>query len=132
WAGGGMVSAEVEAELARQGLPAMAPELALRGLELALGADRTSLAIVDVDWAHFAPVFAAARPRPLLLGVDAAKAAIAGATGPARDAGTGAFEAQVRALSAAARHAFVAAVVAEETAAVLGIAEPSALPVRQG
>ncbi|MER5261877.1 SDR family NAD(P)-dependent oxidoreductase [Actinosynnema sp. NPDC002837] len=50
----------------RQGLPLMDPEQALVALGRALDNDDTCVAIVDVAWDRFLPVFSASRPRPLL------------------------------------------------------------------
>ncbi|MET7867225.1 type I polyketide synthase [Micromonospora taraxaci] len=70
WADGGMAAdSAVDEQLRRRGLRPMAPERALRGLRSAVGDDRTSVVIADVDWATFAPAFTAARPSPLLDGV---------------------------------------------------------------
>ncbi|MGW3994733.1 type I polyketide synthase [Amycolatopsis sp. NPDC004772] len=52
--------------LLRQGLPFLDPDLAFAGLRQVLADDDTFLAVADVDWARFAPVFTALRPRPLL------------------------------------------------------------------
>ncbi|MET8853227.1 type I polyketide synthase, partial [Amycolatopsis sp. NPDC004625] len=52
--------------LLRQGLPFLDPDLAFAGLRQVLADDETFLAVADVDWARFAPVFTALRPRPLL------------------------------------------------------------------
>ncbi|MBW1600479.1 type I polyketide synthase [Streptomyces sp. JJ38] len=52
--------------LRRQGLPLIDPDTAFAGLHQALDHDETFVAIADVDWARFLPVFASARPRPLL------------------------------------------------------------------
>src|SRR5690606_31066676 len=76
WADGGMLSDEADAQLRRRGLFPMAPAVALRGLDLALRSERASLAVADVDWSRFAPAFAAARPRPLLLGIEEARSAL--------------------------------------------------------
>ncbi|MEO3770587.1 type I polyketide synthase [Micromonospora sp. B9E7] len=70
WADGGMAAdSAVDEQLRRRGLRPMAPERALRGLRAAVGDDRTSVVVADVDWATFAPAFTAARPSPLLDGV---------------------------------------------------------------
>ncbi|MEV1160473.1 type I polyketide synthase, partial [Micromonospora chokoriensis] len=70
WADGGMAAdSAVDEQLRRRGLRPMAPERALRGLRSAVGDDRTSVVVADVDWATFAPAFTAARPSPLLDGV---------------------------------------------------------------
>ncbi|MDS0136277.1 SDR family NAD(P)-dependent oxidoreductase [Amycolatopsis sp. CM201R] len=52
--------------LLRQGLPFLDSDLAFAGLRQVLADDDTFLAVADVDWARFAPVFTALRPRQLL------------------------------------------------------------------
>jgi NADP-dependent 3-hydroxy acid dehydrogenase YdfG len=52
--------------LRKQGLPLIDPDTAFAGLQQALEHDETFVAVADVDWARFLPVFASARPRPLL------------------------------------------------------------------
>ncbi|MFD7668473.1 type I polyketide synthase [Streptomyces sp. NPDC059788] len=54
------------ARLLRQGMHFLNPERALTALEQALTDDETFLAVADVDWAKFAPVFTAMRSWPLL------------------------------------------------------------------
>ncbi|MCD9593150.1 type I polyketide synthase [Streptomyces sp. 8ZJF_21] len=50
----------------RQGLPFIDPQLAVAALQRAMDDDETVLAVAEVDWSRFAPVFTSARPRPLL------------------------------------------------------------------
>jgi NADP-dependent 3-hydroxy acid dehydrogenase YdfG/acyl carrier protein len=52
--------------LVRQGVNFLDPDRALTALGQVLDDDETFLALADVDWARFAPVFSAARDRPLL------------------------------------------------------------------
>ncbi|MFI0227915.1 type I polyketide synthase [Streptomyces lydicus] len=54
------------ARLVRQGMNFLDPERALTALGQVVADEETYLAVADVDWARFAPVFSAARPRPLL------------------------------------------------------------------
>ncbi|MGW0337529.1 SDR family NAD(P)-dependent oxidoreductase [Streptomyces sp. NPDC003011] len=112
-----------EAQLERQGLPLLDPGLALAGLgrELAAGGGRP-VTLVDVRWESFAPVFASARPRPLLDEIPAARAALQRATDPGGD-GAGADGGRLRRLahlSEAARGREVLDVVTAEVSAVLG------------
>src|SRR5262249_28959077 len=70
WSGKGMGDdATVQDQLHRRGLSARAPHLAISALQQALKHGETTLTVADVDWARFAPAFAAARPRPLLDGL---------------------------------------------------------------
>ncbi|GAA5202317.1 hypothetical protein GCM10023322_84100 [Rugosimonospora acidiphila] len=105
WAGGGLAGdADTVQMLRRRGLPPMEPGTAMIEFERAVTGGDTVVAVADVDWARFAPAFAAARPRPLLDGIAEARAALgdepdddtggqaplaerlAGLTGQARDA----------------------------------------------
>ncbi|MEU0538035.1 type I polyketide synthase, partial [Amycolatopsis tolypomycina] len=54
------------ARLVRQGMNFLDPDRALTALGQVLDDDETFIALADVDWARFAPVFSAARERPLL------------------------------------------------------------------
>ncbi|HET6711708.1 beta-ketoacyl reductase, partial [Amycolatopsis sp.] len=54
------------ARLVRQGMNFLDPDRALTALGQVLDDDETFIALADVDWARFAPVFGAARERPLL------------------------------------------------------------------
>ncbi|WP_405649594.1 type I polyketide synthase [Streptomyces sp. NBC_00019] len=112
-----------EVQLERQGLPLLEPGLALAGLgrELAAGGGRP-VALVDVRWETFAPVFASARPRPLLDGIPAVRAALERAAHPWTVAADGGEE-RVRRLARlpeAARAREVLDVVTAEVSAVLG------------
>ncbi|WP_405826869.1 SDR family NAD(P)-dependent oxidoreductase [Streptomyces sp. NBC_00838] len=53
-------------QMYRQGLPFLDRDLALDALAQVLGDRETVLAVAEVDWPTFVPVFTAARPRPLL------------------------------------------------------------------
>ncbi|MFE6880109.1 SDR family NAD(P)-dependent oxidoreductase, partial [Streptomyces sp. NPDC057677] len=53
-------------QMYRQGLPFLDRDRALDALAQVLASDETVLAIAEVDWPTFVPVFTAARPRPLL------------------------------------------------------------------
>ncbi|WP_308190048.1 type I polyketide synthase [Streptomyces aculeolatus] len=73
--------------LRRQGLPLLDPETALAGLRQALDHDETFVALADVDWERFLPVFTSARPSPLLAEIAAEQrpAADRAAAGPVRE-----------------------------------------------
>ncbi|MGF1430821.1 type I polyketide synthase, partial [Kitasatospora sp. LaBMicrA B282] len=67
WAGAGMAADDVVAErLRRGGVAPLAPELAVRALARAAGADLASVLVADLDWARLAPALTTARPLPLL------------------------------------------------------------------
>ncbi|WP_128382561.1 type I polyketide synthase, partial [Streptomyces cavernae] len=64
--GGGMAVNIVREQLRWRGIPFMDAKLAVDGLRQALDHDDTFLAVADIDWERFVPVFTAAHPRPLL------------------------------------------------------------------
>ncbi|XXT63555.1 SDR family NAD(P)-dependent oxidoreductase [Sorangium sp. So ce590] len=131
WAGEGMVTREVESQLRSRGVAVMSPDKALAGLEMALRLGRTSVAIADVDWSRFAPSFSAARPRPLLDGIEEARRAQE-SRGPQPAAGGTALRDTLLGLSEAERREQVRQLVASETAAVLGMPDPSRLDPDRG
>src|SRR5262249_27697884 len=65
WAGDGLLTAQTADALRRRGVLSMAPPLAVATLARALDHDETTITVADIDWTRFAPIFAAARPRPL-------------------------------------------------------------------
>jgi hypothetical protein len=66
WAGEGMAGEAMRAYLARRGLRAMDPALALAALEVALGSGEAHVLVVDIEWETFRESFEAWGPRPLL------------------------------------------------------------------
>ncbi|WP_158939676.1 SDR family NAD(P)-dependent oxidoreductase, partial [Streptomyces sp. NRRL S-87] len=77
WADGGMAAeGEAEEQLTRRGLPPVAPAANLLALERAVAGPYPAVTAADVDWATFAPVFAAARPRPLVGDLPEVRAAL--------------------------------------------------------
>ncbi|MEU5809425.1 amino acid adenylation domain-containing protein [Streptomyces sp. NPDC047718] len=123
WADGGMVTAEAERTARSRGMLPLAPGRALRALGRVLDAGMASAGVAHMDWSLFAPAYGAARRRPLLDGIEEARAATA-------DGGTGGENASAQAEWAAAltgrpRQEQLAAVVdlvGQEVAAVLGMA----------
>ncbi len=78
WAGSGMAAdAEAVRMLRGRGLPPIDPAHGVAAFRRALAAGDAAVVVADVDWARFAPVFTAARPRPLLADLPAARAALA-------------------------------------------------------
>ena len=76
WSGGGMVDEDSSARLRRLGIAEMDPELAIEVLRQALDRDESHLVVADIDWEKFAPVYAFARPRPLLHDLPEARRAL--------------------------------------------------------
>ncbi len=66
WSGGGMVSDQHAVAMSRRGVSLLDREPAMAALRAAIVGDGTVLTVADVDWSRFAPVFASARPRPLI------------------------------------------------------------------
>ncbi|MFE9663288.1 type I polyketide synthase [Streptomyces sp. NPDC005955] len=108
--------------LDEHGLRRMDPATAVDALQQALDDDETVIAVADVDWERFAPVFASSRPSPLLRTVPAAARALGGSGGTdevASPAATG-LRRTLAPLSAADRTRTVLDLVRTEAAAVLG------------
>ncbi|MGW7594718.1 SDR family NAD(P)-dependent oxidoreductase, partial [Streptomyces rubiginosohelvolus] len=66
WGESGMAAGDGGDQLARRGLPAMAPGLAMAALQGAVAGDDGVVTVADVDWERFAPAFTIGRPSPLL------------------------------------------------------------------
>ncbi|MEU0929283.1 type I polyketide synthase [Streptomyces malaysiensis] len=70
-------------QLRRRGLRFMDPALGVAALRQTLDHDQTHLAIADIDWDSFIPVFTSARPSPLLDELPAMRRIQEGADGAA-------------------------------------------------
>ncbi|MCF3171582.1 SDR family NAD(P)-dependent oxidoreductase, partial [Streptomyces violaceoruber] len=125
WAGGGMAALEGDA-LRRRGLVELAPEVAIGAMRRAVEEDLGCVTVADVDWARFAPAFAAARPRPLIGDLPEAREAL---NPDSKEAGGGADElaALLAGKTAVEQERHVAALVCAETARVLGHPDTSAV-----
>jgi len=123
------MSPEVDEEqLRRQGLPFLDPGRALTALEAILAGDETFVTVADVDWKVFAPVFASARPRPLLAGIEEARAVLDGTSEPAQQpAPSESWTERLAGLSPAEQEAALLELVTTQVAAVLGHASPDAI-----
>ncbi|WP_437670502.1 type I polyketide synthase [Sorangium sp. So ce131] len=133
WAGRGMAdSAEVQEQLRRRGLRAMAPELALAALEQALDHGEPTLVVVDLDWARFAPSFAAARPRPLLDELPEVGQALAGPDPLSPHEREAPLLTRLRPLPAPEQLDELLAVVKRHVAAVLGHADVGSIEPDRG
>ncbi|MEH0515973.1 SDR family NAD(P)-dependent oxidoreductase [Streptomyces sp. B21-079] len=127
WAGGGMVDAEVGEQLARRGVPAMEPALAVRALRESVAADETTVVVADIRWDRFVPAYCAHGHRPLIDEIpdvqtlpaaqDAERAA--GRTADASTAADG-LRGELAALPAAKRKRRLAELVRTHVVAVLG------------
>ncbi|MER5705841.1 type I polyketide synthase, partial [Micromonospora sp. NPDC002296] len=130
WGEAGMAVGEAGEQLSRRGLPAMAPELAVAGLERALEAGDVSVVVADVRWDRFASSFTALRPSPLLTEIPEAQAALAVAdptvAGPTDQAS--ALRERLVALPATDAEAFLLDLVRSQVASVLGHAGVESVP----
>ncbi|MFF4920712.1 type I polyketide synthase [Kitasatospora sp. NPDC001261] len=118
--------------LRRQGMNFLETERALTALDQTLADDETFIALADVTWEKFAPVFRAARPRPLLDAIPEAREQedrgpdAAGSDRPAEATGE-LFHALVG-LTAAERRRAVVELVRAHAAAVLGHGSAAEVP----
>ncbi|MEU8787741.1 SDR family oxidoreductase, partial [Streptomyces sp. NPDC048637] len=103
--------------LLRQGMNFLDTDRALTALGEVLADDETFIALADVEWEKFAPVFRAARPRPLLDTIPEAQDETA--TGTAADE-RGEFASRLANAPAADRRRTVVELVRSHAAAVLG------------
>ncbi|WP_335984382.1 beta-ketoacyl reductase, partial [Streptomyces sp. CA2R106] len=123
WAEVGMAAGSSGAHdhLARLGVSAMAPGLAVAALQRAVEDDEALVTVADMDWSTFVPAFTLARPSHLFAllpeAAPADPAALDGTEAAAADAG---FARRLAALPAEERREELLALVREHTAAVLG------------
>ncbi len=129
WAGGGMVSDDHAVAMSRRGVSLLDREPAMAALRAAITGDGTVLTVADVDWARFAPVFASARPRPLIGDLPEVAAQRAG-TDPAADGGdevrTG-LRKRLADLTAAEQNRLLVDLIRTAAAEVIGHDSPYAL-----
>ncbi|WP_435613584.1 type I polyketide synthase [Streptomyces sp. bgisy159] len=123
--GGGMAVNVVREQLRWRGIPFMDADIAVTGLQQALDHDETFLAIADIDWERFVPVFTAAHPRPLLHEVPEVAEAIKAEEAVLDSAADrrGGLRAELAALPPAERDRALTDVVRTHVAAVLGYAQ---------
>ncbi|OQO89683.1 hypothetical protein B1813_22555 [Saccharomonospora piscinae] len=121
WADGGMAAGHAGEHLLRQGLPAMAPELAVIAMHRAISGAAPVVAVADVDWSRFAPAFSSARAWPLFDELPEASAALEG-TGEADQDGeqSSALHTRLAGMTAEDRHEHLLELVRTEAAGVLG------------
>ncbi|SEP53569.1 Erythronolide synthase docking [Amycolatopsis saalfeldensis] len=106
--------------LRRRGLGFMSPDLAVTGLRQALDYDETCVAIADVEWDRFLPVFASARTRPLFDDLpDVGQVVASSVEEPDRD-GASPWSDRLSRLPAREREQTLRDLVCSQAAAVLG------------
>ncbi|MER5642630.1 type I polyketide synthase [Kitasatospora sp. NPDC002227] len=130
WAEGGMAAdgSVVEQRTRRAGLPAMTPEAATTAYRRSLDAGGPALlAIVDVDWARFAPGFTAARPSRLFDRLPEAMDVLAAFQETGTDPGTLDLSARLAQLAPGERAEALLTLVRGKVALVLGHTSPQAV-----
>jgi len=122
WDGEGMVEQQqAGATLRKHGLDPMAPAAALEALEQALLLGEASVAVADIRWDTYAPVFASTHSRPLIEDLPEVKAALQGRGGSEE---TGGLAQRLRDAPAEERRQMLLEIVRSEVARVLGYASP--------
>ncbi|MGW5868672.1 type I polyketide synthase [Streptomyces sp. NPDC055239] len=119
WAGGGMVTGDLDDQLRRRGMRPMRPELAVGALATALATGETTLTVADIDWARFAPGFTAARSRPLISDIPDV-VALAAQDAEEQPASGGALADRLTGLAEADRQRLLLDLVRGHAATVLG------------
>ncbi|MGW5121373.1 beta-ketoacyl reductase [Streptomyces noursei] len=131
WGEVGMATVpEVHQRLHRQGVRAMAPDLAIGALQQMLEDGDTTLAVTLMDWEAFAPSFTAGRPSALFSTVpEAVRALHDDGDAVAGDAPAAPpLRRHLEELSAAERGRALVEAVRAEASATLGHANPDAVP----
>jgi len=114
-------------QIRRSGLVFMEPRRALAALRRVMDDDETAIAIADIDWDRYHPVFTVRRPTALFdelpdvrrLGADAEQSADSD------------FAVRLRSLPAAEQHRLLLDLVRRQAATVLGHSSADALPERR-
>ena len=132
WAEGGMAAddALVEARTSRGGMPSLPAARAVAALDQAVGLGDTRIAVVDIEWARFAPVYTAVRPSALLSAIPEARQALAVAAAQAADV-LPAFLARLAEASDAERRRLLQDLVCTQVALVLGHGSAAAIDPRR-
>jgi acyl transferase domain-containing protein/acyl carrier protein len=122
WAGAGMSSHQegVVEVLRRRGLECMEPRLAVEALQQALLADESSLAVADVRWDTYAPLFTSARARPLIEDLPEVRSVLDAGTQLDGAAAGSELRARLREASARERRQLLLELVRSEVARVMG------------
>jgi A-type KR domain-containing polyene macrolide polyketide synthase len=115
-------------QIRRSGLGFIDPDLALTGLRGALDNDDSVVAIAEVDWARYHPVFTAGRPATLFDDVPEVRAL---AEPEERTEPESGLAAELHALSGPEQERMLLNLVRTEAAAVLGHGSGDAVPERR-
>ncbi|MER7006051.1 type I polyketide synthase [Dactylosporangium sp. NPDC000555] len=114
--------------LDEHGLRRIDPEVAIAALQQVLDDDETVVAVADVDWERFAPVFASSRPSALLRALPEARAAIEGDDAAGQTPVASQLRRRLARLPVAERTRTVLDLVRTQAATVLGHDSPQAVP----
>ncbi|WP_217189780.1 type I polyketide synthase, partial [Streptomyces buecherae] len=118
---------ETRARVRRQGLPLMPAELAVAALQQALDQDDTFVAVADIDWERFVPLFTSMRPSRLLDALPAARRLLERPDAPRTEettAGTGAaaeLRDRLAALTTADQETALTELITRHAVVVLGL-----------
>ncbi len=127
--GGGMGLEVVQEQLRWRGIPFMDPKLAVAAMQQVLDRDECFIAVADIDWERFVPVFTAARHRPLLTEVPEVAELLRAEQERLRDdvpdTQSAGLLARLRGLSAEDQEQAVLDLVRGQVAGVLGHSSPN-------
>ncbi|MEU6085095.1 type I polyketide synthase [Streptomyces sp. NPDC047108] len=130
--GGGMALEVVQEQLRWRGIPFMDPALAVAAMQQVLDRDECLVAVADIDWERFVPVFTAARPRPLLTEVPEVAELLRAEEERNRrepDTETAGLVSRLRAMTAEEQDRAVLDLVRAQVAGVLGHSSPNSVEV---
>ncbi|WP_078951916.1 beta-ketoacyl reductase [Streptomyces albidoflavus] len=130
WAGDGMAATgDVAERVGRGGMLPMDPGQALSLLGRAAASEVACVAVASIDWASFAPAYAAVRPSPFLDRVPEARAALEAVAARSETAAPGArWAARLATASEGERQQVALELVRESAASVLGHASAESVP----
>ncbi|MEY6563557.1 beta-ketoacyl reductase, partial [Streptomyces sp. PGLac3x] len=130
WAGDGMAATgDVAERVGRGGMLPMDPGQALSLLGRAAVSEVACVAVASIDWASFAPAYAAVRPSPFLDRVPEARAALDAVAARSETAATGSrWAARLATASEGERQQVALELVRESAASVLGHASAETVP----
>ncbi|MGW4364398.1 type I polyketide synthase [Nocardia takedensis] len=126
---GGMAVNIAEDQLRARGVPFMSPRIAVRALQQVLDHDETFVAVADVDWDRFLPIFTSVRPSASFGEIPEVRRLLeVEATPAASDTGeSSALVARLRELPAPERLPVLIDLVRTHAAAALGHPSPEAV-----
>jgi polyketide synthase 7 len=131
WADGDAPDGVRQERLGRHGVVLLAPDRALAALAEALDHDEPAVVVADVDWPRFTPAYTSVRSGRLLAELPEATAAPR-PEAEREPAGTTGLRQRLAAAPPEQRRGILVEVVRAEAAAVLGYADPAALPTDRG